>query len=51
IAFFTSRNVEALEELTWDYGIDFQDHAHPIEAFGQCLCGSKGCRDKQHKTI
>ncbi|XP_026421240.1 probable inactive histone-lysine N-methyltransferase SUVR2 isoform X1 [Papaver somniferum] len=50
IAFFTSRNVEALEELTWDYGIDFQDHAHPIEAF-QCLCGSKGCRDKQHKTI
>ncbi|KAI3870341.1 hypothetical protein MKW92_000808, partial [Papaver armeniacum] len=50
IGFFTSRNVEALEELTWDYGIDFQDHAHPIEAF-QCLCGSKGCRDKQHKTI
>ncbi|MCL7023629.1 hypothetical protein MKW94_015150 [Papaver nudicaule] len=50
IAFFTSREVDALEELTWDYGIDFQDHAHPIEAF-QCLCGSKGCRDKQHKTI
>ncbi|KAI3984688.1 hypothetical protein MKX01_039305 [Papaver californicum] len=50
IAFFTSREVEALEELTWDYGIDFQDHDHPIEAF-QCLCGSKGCRDKQYKTI
>ncbi|RZC78062.1 hypothetical protein C5167_002242 [Papaver somniferum] len=49
IAFFTSREVAAMEELTWDYGIDFLDHNHPIKAF-QCLCGSKGCRDIQHST-
>ncbi|KAI3994289.1 hypothetical protein MKX01_012546 [Papaver californicum] len=49
IAFFTSREVAAMEELTWDYGIDFLDHNHPIKAF-QCLCGSKGCRDIQRST-
>ncbi|OVA02327.1 SET domain [Macleaya cordata] len=47
IAFFTSRKVEALEELTWDYGIDFNDHDHPVKAF-RCLCGSEGCRDVKH---
>ncbi|XP_020593651.1 probable inactive histone-lysine N-methyltransferase SUVR1 isoform X2 [Phalaenopsis equestris] len=45
LAFFTTRKVEALEELTWDYGIDFDDHSHPIKAF-KCLCGSKFCRNK-----
>ncbi|MCL7044767.1 hypothetical protein MKW94_018422 [Papaver nudicaule] len=49
IAFFTSREVAAMEELTWDYGIDFLDHDHPIKAF-QCLCGSKGCRDLKPST-
>ncbi|KAG2384379.1 Suppressor of variegation 3-9-related protein [Vigna angularis] len=48
-AFFTSRTIAALEELTWvsklvtDYGIDFDDHDHPIKVF-QCSCGSKLCR-------
>ncbi|XP_057507370.1 probable inactive histone-lysine N-methyltransferase SUVR2 isoform X2 [Actinidia eriantha] len=44
IAFFTTRKVEALEELTWDYGIDFDDHDHSVKAF-KCLCGSKFCRN------
>ncbi|KAL0918378.1 hypothetical protein M5K25_010382 [Dendrobium thyrsiflorum] len=44
LAYFTTRKVEALEELTRDYGIDFKDHAHPIKAF-KCLCGSSFCRD------
>ncbi|KAH0462263.1 hypothetical protein IEQ34_009838 [Dendrobium chrysotoxum] len=44
LAYFTTRKVEALEELTRDYGIDFKDHAHPIKAF-KCLCGSSICRD------
>ncbi|KAH7669735.1 Histone-lysine N-methyltransferase SUVR4/SUVR1/SUVR2 protein [Dioscorea alata] len=44
IAFFTTRKVEAYEELTWDYGIDFSDHTHPIKAF-HCCCGSRFCRD------
>ncbi|KAL2634808.1 hypothetical protein R1flu_006287 [Riccia fluitans] len=39
VAFFTSRAVKAMEELTWDYKIDFDDDEHPIEAF-QCLCQS-----------
>ncbi|KAG5588254.1 hypothetical protein H5410_048688 [Solanum commersonii] len=44
VAFFTMRKVNALEELTWDYGIDFTDHSHPVKAF-KCCCGSKSCRD------
>ncbi|KAL6971236.1 hypothetical protein U1Q18_030917 [Sarracenia purpurea var. burkii] len=43
LAFFTTRKVDALEELTWDYGIDFKDHSHPVKAF-DCHCGSKFCR-------
>ena len=27
-----------------DYGIDFDDHDHPIKPF-QCRCGSKFCRN------
>ncbi|MED6204514.1 hypothetical protein PIB30_009789 [Stylosanthes scabra] len=48
IALFTNRKVKAYEELTWDYGIDFDDHEHPIKAF-QCCCGSNFCRDKKNK--
>ncbi|KAJ8770187.1 hypothetical protein K2173_011522 [Erythroxylum novogranatense] len=48
LAFFTARKVNALEELTWDYGIDFSDHNHPIKAFS-CLCGSASCRDAKQK--
>ncbi|KAL6564509.1 hypothetical protein OROMI_015959 [Orobanche minor] len=44
LAFFTTRKVRAMEELTWDYGIDFDDHDHPIKAF-RCQCGSKFCRN------
>ncbi|KAL0456929.1 UNVERIFIED_CONTAM: Histone-lysine N-methyltransferase SUVR4 [Sesamum latifolium] len=47
LAFFTTRQVNAMEELTWDYGIDFNDY-QPAKAF-HCYCGSKFCRD--HKSI
>ncbi|KAK7285892.1 hypothetical protein RJT34_20677 [Clitoria ternatea] len=48
LAFFTNRDVSAYEELTWDYGIDFDDHNHPIKAF-QCCCGSAFCHSKNQK--
>ncbi|KAI9124870.1 hypothetical protein K1719_004197 [Acacia pycnantha] len=48
LAFFTNKNVRAYEELTWDYGIDFDDHDHPIKAF-QCHCGSPFCHEKKRK--
>ncbi|KAK4338702.1 hypothetical protein RND71_043189 [Anisodus tanguticus] len=44
LAFFTTRKLKAMEELTWDYGIDFDDHEHPVKAF-RCQCGSKFCRN------
>ncbi|XP_026400990.1 probable inactive histone-lysine N-methyltransferase SUVR2 isoform X2 [Papaver somniferum] len=44
VALFTTRDVEALEELTWDYGIDFANSNHPVKGF-RCRCGSKSCRD------
>lgn len=43
-AFFTSRKIAAQEELTWDYGINFDDDDQPVELF-QCRCGSKFCRN------
>ncbi|KAG6761704.1 hypothetical protein POTOM_034933 [Populus tomentosa] len=47
-AFFTTRGIEPMEELTWDYGIQFDDKHHPIKAF-KCKCGSTGCRDKKRR--
>ncbi|XP_004304779.1 PREDICTED: histone-lysine N-methyltransferase SUVR4 [Fragaria vesca subsp. vesca] len=47
VAFFTTRKVDAFEELTWDYGLDFEE-VHLIEAF-QCICGSQYCRGKNPK--
>ncbi|XP_011083058.1 probable inactive histone-lysine N-methyltransferase SUVR2 [Sesamum indicum] len=44
LAFFTTRKVKAMEELTWDYGIEFDDYDHPLKAF-HCQCGSKFCRN------
>ncbi|KAI4372544.1 hypothetical protein MLD38_010761 [Melastoma candidum] len=44
LAFFTTREVKAYEELTWDYGIDFDDSEHPVKAF-KCHCRSPMCRD------
>ncbi|XP_022762107.1 probable inactive histone-lysine N-methyltransferase SUVR2, partial [Durio zibethinus] len=49
LAFFTTRNVEPMEELTWDYGIQFDDKNHPIRAFN-CTCGSKFCRDQEKSS-
>ncbi|CAK8543664.1 unnamed protein product [Lathyrus sativus] len=43
IAFFTSRKIEAQEELTWDYGIDFDEDDQSLELF-KCKCGSRFCR-------
>ncbi|GAB2220440.1 hypothetical protein Droror1_Dr00008091 [Drosera rotundifolia] len=48
VAFFTTREVKAFEELTWDYGIDFDDRNHPVKAF-ECSCGSELCRDKKRR--
>uniref|UniRef100_A0A0E0K2J6 SET domain-containing protein n=1 Tax=Oryza punctata TaxID=4537 RepID=A0A0E0K2J6_ORYPU len=47
LAFFTTRIIKPFEELTWDYGIDFDDVDHPVKAF-KCRCGSEFCRDKAH---
>ncbi|KAK8501785.1 hypothetical protein V6N12_072922 [Hibiscus sabdariffa] len=49
LAFFTTREVEALEELTWDYGLDFGDLDHPVKQF-QCRCGSTFCRNMKRST-
>ncbi|KAI5075707.1 hypothetical protein GOP47_0009783 [Adiantum capillus-veneris] len=48
IAFFTTRPVKALEELTWDYCIDFEDVMHPVKAFN-CLCDSQYCRGRHYR--
>ncbi|XP_020237107.1 probable inactive histone-lysine N-methyltransferase SUVR2 [Cajanus cajan] len=48
-AFFTSRKIAAREELTWDYGIDFDDHDHLVKLF-QCRCGSKFCRNMKRSN-
>ncbi|GMI84626.1 SET DOMAIN PROTEIN 31 [Hibiscus trionum] len=50
LALFTTRDVKASEELTWDYGLDFNDHEHPIKAF-KCSCGSKFCRDQKRPAV
>nr|CAB3458794.1 unnamed protein product [Digitaria exilis] len=46
LALFTSKKVDAFEELTWDYGINFDDDKNPGRAF-QCLCGSRYCRGRK----
>ncbi|XP_076903199.1 putative inactive histone-lysine N-methyltransferase SUVR2 [Bidens hawaiensis] len=43
VAFFTTRKVKALEELTRDYGINFDDD-DLVKAF-ECQCGSSFCRN------
>ncbi|XP_024008310.1 probable inactive histone-lysine N-methyltransferase SUVR1 [Eutrema salsugineum] len=49
LAFFTTRDIEAMEELTWDYGIDFNDEDCLMKHF-DCVCGSRFCRNiKQAK--
>lgn len=49
LAFFTTRKVKAFEELTRDYGIDFDDDDHFVKAF-RCQCGSSYCRDIKPST-
>lgn len=49
IALFTTRKIDAFEELTWDYGIDFDDNEQHIKAFC-CLCGSKFCRNMKRSS-
>ncbi|XP_048333486.2 uncharacterized protein LOC107422814 isoform X4 [Ziziphus jujuba] len=44
VALFTTRKVNAREELTWDYGIDFEHHNRSMRAF-RCFCGSSYCRN------
>ncbi|CAN6226322.1 unnamed protein product [Urochloa humidicola] len=47
LALFTRKKVEAFEELTWDYGVDFNDDKHPGPF--QCLCGSRYCRGRRRQ--
>ncbi|CAO2190227.1 unnamed protein product [Urochloa humidicola] len=47
LAFFTTKKVEAFEELTWDYGIGFDDVDGPNKAF-RCMCRSRYCRDPRN---
>ncbi|CAN0897650.1 Probable inactive histone-lysine N-methyltransferase SUVR2 [Linum grandiflorum] len=49
LAFFTTREVDALEELTWDYGIDFDDNDQALKRF-ECKCGSKFCRKMKRSS-
>ncbi|XP_016470763.1 putative inactive histone-lysine N-methyltransferase SUVR2 isoform X1 [Nicotiana tabacum] len=49
LAFFTTRKIKAMEELTWDYGIDFDDLEHPVKAFS-CHCGSNFCRNMKRPS-
>ncbi|GAB4841259.1 hypothetical protein Ancab_021991 [Ancistrocladus abbreviatus] len=49
VAFFTARKVDALEELTWDYGIDFDDPDDDFKAF-RCLCGSSFCQNMKRSN-
>ncbi|XP_027363541.1 probable inactive histone-lysine N-methyltransferase SUVR2 isoform X2 [Abrus precatorius] len=48
-ALFASRKIAAQEELTWDYGIDFDDPDHPVKLF-QCRCGSRFCRNMKRSN-
>ncbi|CAI8602788.1 unnamed protein product [Vicia faba] len=48
-ALFSSRKIAAQEELTWDYGIDFDDSDQPIKLF-ECKCGSKFCRNMKRSN-
>ncbi|KAL5059766.1 hypothetical protein RYX36_031370 [Vicia faba] len=51
-AFFTSREIKAQEELTWDYGIDFDGDDQSLELF-KCKCGSRFCRNikRTNRTV
>ncbi|KAJ1416653.1 WIYLD domain [Sesbania bispinosa] len=48
-AFFTSRKIATHEELTWDYGVNFDDHDQLVELF-RCRCGSKFCRNMKRSN-
>ncbi|KAI3987590.1 hypothetical protein MKX01_021502 [Papaver californicum] len=50
LAFFTTRDVQALEELTWDYGVDFSNCIDTVNGF-RCFCRSKDCRDVKRKYL
>ncbi|CAL9242084.1 unnamed protein product [Arabidopsis halleri] len=43
LAFFTTREIDAMEELTWDYGVPFNQDVFPTSPF-HCRCGSEFCR-------
>ncbi|KAM0851523.1 hypothetical protein ACQ4PT_052360 [Festuca glaucescens] len=47
LALFTAKKIEASEELTWDYGIDFDATDSTNQAF-RCMCGSQYCRDRKN---
>ncbi|KAF8104455.1 hypothetical protein N665_0172s0085 [Sinapis alba] len=49
LGLFTTRDIEAMEELTWDYGVEFNDHVYPTRPF-HCRCGSEFCRNVKRSS-
>ncbi|CAN8247868.1 unnamed protein product [Cochlearia groenlandica] len=49
LAFFTTREIDAMEELTWDYGVEFNDDVFPTTPF-HCQCGSEFCRNIKRRS-
>ncbi|GJP54952.1 hypothetical protein CLOM_g13957 [Closterium sp. NIES-68] len=47
VAFFTRREIEPMEELTWDYNYDFNGVSKLPKM--DCLCGSSQCRNPKPK--
>ncbi|CAF1988366.1 hypothetical protein HID58_076028 [Brassica napus] len=49
LGLFTTRDIEAMEELTWDYGVEFNDQVYPTRPF-HCRCGSEFCRNVKRSS-
>ncbi|CDY22319.1 BnaA06g36410D [Brassica napus] len=49
LGLFTTRDIEAMEELTWDYGVEFNDQVYPTRPF-HCRCGSEVCRNVKRSS-
>lgn len=50
VAFFAQVNIPAWEELTWDYGCEFDRYqVNEVDAIlpFHCKCGSTHCRDSK----
>ena len=46
LAFFTTKTVKAGQELTWNYGSDYQMDAMDQKDITECVCGAATCNKK-----